>query len=176
MFEATTILGVRKNGKVALGGDGQVTLGNIVAKGNATKVRKLHNGKVLAGFAGSAADAFTLFERFEAKLNEFNGQTLKAAVELAKDWRQDKYLRRLEAMLAIVDKDNNLIVSGNGDIIEPENGIVSIGSGSPYAMSAARALSEYTDMDAEKIVLEAMKIAGDVCIYTNQNIKVLTLD
>jgi len=176
MFKATTILGLRKNGEVALGGDGQVTLGNTVAKANAVKVRKMHNNKVLAGFAGSSADAFTLFERFDAKLQEYNGQLLKSAVELAKDWRSDKYLRRLEAMLAVADKDKTLIISGTGDIIEPEDGIVSVGSGSPYALAAARGLVSHSDLSAKDVVTESLKIAGDICIYTNQNITVLTLE
>lgn len=176
MFKATTILGVVKDGKVALGGDGQVTLGNTVAKANAVKVRKMCNNTVLAGFAGSSADALSLFELFDAKLQEYNGQLVKAAVELAKQWRSDKYLRKLEAMLAVADATKCLMISGTGDIIEPIDGIVSIGSGSPYALSAARGLIKHSTLSAEDIVKESLMIAGDVCIYTNQNITVLTLD
>ena len=176
MFKATTIIGIRKDGKVALGGDGQVTLGHIVAKANAVKVRKMYNNKVLAGFAGSSADAFTLFERFDSKLAEHNGQLLKAAVELAKEWRSDKYLRKLEAMLAVADTERTLIISGTGDIIEPEDGIVSIGSGSPYALAAARGLIKFSSLNAEELVRESLNIAGEICIYTNKNITVLTLE
>jgi ATP-dependent HslUV protease subunit HslV len=167
-YRGTTIVSVRKNGKVAIGGDGQVTLGNTVMKGNAKKVRQLHDGKVLAGFAGGTADAFTLFERFEAKLKQFEN-TEKAAVEMAKDWRSDKYLRRLEALLCIADKDVSLVISGNGDVIKPEDDLMAIGSGGPFAQSAARALLDHSELDAVDIVTEALKIAADICIYTNHN-------
>ena len=166
---ATTILCVHKNGQVALGGDGQVSLGQTVMKGNARKVRRLHEDKVLAGFAGGTADAFTLFERFEAALSKFQGNLTRAAVELAKDWRTDRALRRLEAMLIVADASAALLISGNGDVIEPEAGVVAIGSGGPYAQAAARALIENTDLDARTIVERALAIAGDICIYTNQN-------
>ena len=172
-FHATTILSVRKNGKVVLGGDGQVTLGNTVVKANARKIRRLgKNSDVLAGFAGATADAFTLFELFEDKLAKHNGQLTRAAVELAKEWRTDRRLGRLEAMLAVADKDASLLISGNGDVLEPEHGLIAIGSGGPYALSAARALMGHTSLDAKTVVTEALKIAGDVCIYTNQNIVV----
>lgn len=176
MFKSTTILGLLKDGQVALGGDGQVTLGNTVMKNNAVKIRKMYNDQVLAGFAGSSADSFTLFERFEEKLSEHDGKTEKAAVALAKDWRSDKYLRRLEAMLAIADKDVTLIISGTGDVVKPDDGIVAIGSGGPYALSAARALVRNSDLSAQEIVEKSLMIAGEVCIYTNQHIKVLQLD
>lgn len=176
MFKSTTILGLIKDGDVALGGDGQVTLGNTVMKNNAVKIRKMNDNKVLAGFAGSSADAFTLFERFEEKLAEHDGKTEKAAVDLAKDWRTDKYLRRLEAMLAIADKDVTLIISGTGDVVKPDDGIVAIGSGGSYALAAARALLNNTDLSAKDIVHKALNIAGEICIYTNQQIKVITLD
>jgi ATP-dependent HslUV protease subunit HslV len=166
---ATTILAVRRNGAIALGGDGQVTLGNTVMKGNARKVRRLSNGKVLAGFAGGTADAFTLFERFEGKL-EKHGNLTRAAIELAKDWRADRYLRRLEALLLVGDPQNLFIVSGNGDVIEPEHAAVAIGSGGPYAQAAARALTENTELDARSIVERALGIAADICIYTNRNL------
>jgi ATP-dependent HslUV protease subunit HslV len=166
---ATTILAVRRNGAIALGGDGQVTLGNTVMKGNARKVRRLSNGKVLAGFAGGTADAFTLFERFEGKL-EKHGNLTRAAIELAKDWRADRYLRRLEALLLVGDPQNLFIVSGNGDVIEPEHAAVAIGSGGPYAQAAARALTENTELDARSIVERALNIAADICIYTNRNL------
>ena len=165
----TTILAVRRDGRVALGGDGQVTLGQSVMKGNAKKVRRLYGGKILAGFAGGTADAFTLFERFEAKLDKHQGQLQRAAVELAKDWRSDRILRRLEAMLAVADMTSSLIITGNGDVLEPELGIVAIGSGGAYAQAAARALLEHTDLAAADIVKQALTIAGDICIYTNQN-------
>jgi ATP-dependent HslUV protease subunit HslV len=167
-FHGTTILSVRRDGAVALGGDGQVTLGNIVVKASARKVRRLHSDKVLAGFAGATADAFTLFERFEAKLDKHQGHLTRAAVELAKDWRSDRVLRRLEAMLAIADHSASLIITGTGDVLEPEYGIVAIGSGGPYAQAAARALLEHTTLTAEAIVKQALTIAGDLCIYTNQ--------
>src|SRR3954451_25173773 len=172
---STTILSVRREGQVALGGDGQVTLGNTVAKHDAVKVRRLAGGKVLTGFAGSAADAFSLLERFEEKLGEHPDNTRRAVIELAKDWRTDRILRRLEAMLAVADKQVSLIVSGAGDVIEPTDGVIGIGSGGPYALSAARALLQHTSLDPKSIVESALKIAGDVCIYTNTNVKVETL-
>jgi ATP-dependent HslUV protease subunit HslV len=172
---STTILSVRKDGQVALGGDGQVTLGNIVAKGDAVKIRRIGGGRVLTGFAGSAADAFALLERFEKKLNEFPDNTRRAVIDLAKDWRTDKALRRLEAMLAVVDKETSLIVSGAGDVIEPTDGIIGIGSGGPFALSAAKALVQHSQLNATQIVESALKIAGEMCIYTNTNIKVETL-
>mgnify|MGYP001357112334 CR=1 FL=1 len=168
-FHATTIVSVRRNGRVVIGGDGQVTLGSTIVKSNARKIRRLANGKVLAGFAGATADAFTLFELFEAKLEKHGGQLVRAAVEMAKDWRTDRRLGRLEAMLAVADKDASLLISGNGDVLEPENGLIAIGSGGPYAQAAARALLENSDMDARDIVEKALKIAGDICIYTNHN-------
>jgi len=166
---STTILAVRKNGAVAMGGDGQVTLGNTVMKGNARKVRRLYNDKVLAGFAGGTADAFTLFERFEGKLEKF-GNITRAAIDLAKDWRSDRYLRRLEALLLVGDKDKLFVISGNGDVIEPEYDVAAIGSGGSFALSAARALAENTSMEARDIVEKAMGIAADICIYTNRNL------
>ena len=172
-FHATTILGVLKDGKAAIGGDGQVTFGNTVMKSGGKKVRTLYNGSILAGFAGAAADAFALFERFEEKLERYSGNIPKAAVELAKDWRTDKYLRKLEALLAVMDKDHVLLISGTGDVIEPDDKIVAIGSGGPYALSAARALMHNTDLSAKDIVEKSLKIAGEVCIYTNTNISVL---
>ncbi len=171
-FRSTTILGVRKNNKAALAGDGQVTFGDTVIKSNTVKVRRMHENKVLAGFAGAAADAFTLFEKFEAKLQQYKGNLYRASVELAKEWRTDKYLRRLEAQLAVMDLKSALIISGNGDVLEPDDGIIAIGSGAPYALSAARALIKFTDLPAENIVSEAMKIASNICIYTNENITV----
>ena len=165
----TTILAVRRNGAVAIGGDGQVTLGNTVMKGNARKVRRLSNGNVLAGFAGGTADAFTLFERFEGKIEKY-GNLTRAAIELAKDWRADRYLRRLEALLLVGDPQNLFIISGNGDVIEPEHAAAAIGSGGPYAQAAARALTESTDLDARSIVERALGIAADICIYTNRNL------
>ena len=175
-FHGTTILSVRRGERVAMGGDGQVTLGNIVVKASARKVRRLHHDRVLAGFAGATADAFTLFERFEAKLDKHQGHLLRSAVELAKDWRTDRMLRRLEAMLAIADKQASLIITGNGDVLEPEHGIVAIGSGGAYALAAARALLSRTELDATAIMKEALSIAGDICIYTNQQIVVETLE
>ncbi|MBI3398653.1 MAG: ATP-dependent protease subunit HslV [Deltaproteobacteria bacterium] len=172
MFHGTTILAVRKDGKIAVAGDGQVTLGNTVMKKGAVKVRRMGDGKVLAGFAGSTADAFTLFEKFESKLEKYRGNLQRAAVELAKDWRTDKILRRLEALLIVVDKEHSLILSGSGDVIEPEGGAAAIGSGGPFALSAARALIEHSNLDAKTIVTEAMKIAAEICIYTNENITV----
>jgi len=165
----TTILGVRRGGAVALGGDGQVTLGNTVMKGNARKVRRLYNDKVLAGFAGGTADAFTLYERFEGKLEKY-GNLTRAAIELAKDWRSDRYLRRLEALLVVGDPDKVLVISGNGDVIEPEHDIAAIGSGGQYAQAAARALMEGTQLDARSIVERSLNIAADICIYTNRNL------
>jgi ATP-dependent HslUV protease, peptidase subunit HslV len=175
-FHGTTILSVRRGNQVALGGDGQVTLGNIIIKAGARKIRRLHQDKVLAGFAGGTADAFTLFERFEAKLDKHSGHLLRAAVELAKDWRTDRALRRLEAMLAVADANHSLIITGNGDVLEPEHGLVAIGSGGPYAQSAAKALLDCTDMAPREIVSKALSIAGDLCIYTNQNHLIETLE
>jgi len=175
-YRGTTILSVRRENQVVLGGDGQVTLGNSVMKGNARKVRRLYNDQVLAGFAGGTADAFTLFERFEGKLEEYNGNLTRAAVELAKDWRTDRMLRRLEALLAVADRKVSLVISGNGDVIEPEQGIMAIGSGGDFAKSAARALVDNTEMSAQDIVEKSLGIAGDVCIYTNHNLTIETLD
>jgi ATP-dependent HslUV protease subunit HslV len=175
-FRGTTILSVRRGNQVALGGDGQVTLGNIVIKATARKVRRIHHDKILAGFAGGTADAFTLFERFEAKLDKHQGHLLRSAVELAKDWRTDRILRRLEAMLAVADHETSLIITGNGDVLEPEYGLVAIGSGGPYAQSAARALLDYTDLPPAEIVKNALTIAADLCIYTNQNHVIETLE
>jgi ATP-dependent HslUV protease, peptidase subunit HslV len=172
---STTILSVRKNGQVALGGDGQVTLGSVVAKHDAVKIRRVGAGKVLTGFAGSAADAFALLERFEKKLAEYPENTRRAVIELAKDWRTDRVLRRLEAMLAVADQSVSLIVSGAGDVIEPTDGIIGIGSGGPYALAAAKAMLAHSNLPAKEIVEEALKIAGQLCIYTNTNIKVETL-
>jgi ATP-dependent HslUV protease subunit HslV len=171
-FRSTTILAVRRNGRVAIGGDGQVTLGNVVMKSDAHKIRKLHNGAVLVGFAGASADAFALLERFEAKLKDFQGSVPRAATELAKDWRMDRNLRRLEAMMVTVDRDNLLLLSGTGDVIQPTDGIAAIGSGGPYAQAAARALILHSDLGAAAIVRAALEIAADLCIYTNRNIEV----
>ncbi len=168
-FHGTTIVSVRRGQTVAMGGDGQVTLGNVVFKGTARKVRRVYHGKILVGFAGATADAFTLVERFEGMLEKHSGILMRAAVELAKLWRTDRALRHLEAMMIVADKDSTLILSGNGDVIEPEGGIAAIGSGGNYALSAARALMEHTQMDAEAVTRAALKIAGDLCIYTNQN-------
>ena len=168
-FHGTTILSVRRDGAVALGGDGQVTLGNVVVKATAKKIRRLYHDRVLAGFAGATADAFTLFERFEGKLEKHQGHLVRSAVELAKDWRSDRVLRRLEAMLAVADASASLIITGNGDVLEPELGIVAIGSGGPYAQAAARALLMHSTLPAEAIVKESLTVAGDLCIYTNQN-------
>jgi len=168
----TTILSVRRNGTVVLGGDGQVSLGNTVMKGNARKVRRLHNNQVLAGFAGGTADAFTLFERFEAKLEAHNGQLVRAAVELAKDWRTDRALRRLEALLAVADKDASLIITGNGDVIQPEDDLIAIGSGGPFAQAAARALLDNTELDAKTIVEQGLQIAGSICVFTNNHLTI----
>ena len=179
-FHGTTILSVRRMTaqgiQVAIGGDGQVTLGNIVVKGSARKVRKLHHGKVLAGFAGATADAFTLFERFEAKLDKHQGHLVRAAIELTRDWRTDRVLRRLEAMLAVADREASMIITGNGDVLEPEHGIVAIGSGGAFAQSAARALLDHTDMPARDIVKRSLEIAGELCIYTNMQHTIETLD
>ena len=168
-YRGTTILSVRRGRHVALGGDGQVTLGNIVIKSTARKVRKLYQNRILAGFAGGTADAFTLFERFEAKLEKHQGNLLRSAVELAMDWRTDRALRRLEAMLAVADLDNSLIITGNGDVLEPEQGIVAIGSGGAFAQAAARGLIENTELTPEEVVKKSLTIAGDLCIYTNQS-------
>ena len=172
MFHATTILCVRRDGKVAIGGDGQVTMGTTVFKQNAKKIRTIYNGKVIAGFAGATADAFTLFEKFEGKLESYRGNITRAAVELAKDWRTDKILRRLEALLIIADKEHTFIISGTGDVIEPEEGIAAIGSGGAYAQAAASALFDNTQLSAKEIVEKSMKIAGNICIYTNENINI----
>lgn len=168
-YRGTTILSVRRGNKVVIGGDGQVSLGNTIMKGNARKVRRLHKGQVIAGFAGGTADAFTLFEKFEAKLEMHQGHLTRAAVELAKDWRTDKMLRRLEALLAVADKNASLMITGNGDVIEPEDGLIAIGSGGPFAQSAARALLDKTKLGPRAIVEHGLKIAGDICIYTNHN-------
>ena len=175
-YRGTTILSVRRNGKVVIGGDGQVSLGNTVMKGNARKVRRLCNDKVIAGFAGGTADAFTLFERFEAKLEQHQGNLTRAAVELAKDWRSDRILRKLEALLAVADSEASLIITGNGDVIQPEDDLIAIGSGGPFAQSAARALLDNTEMSARDIVEQGLKIAGDICIYTNHNRTLEELD
>ena len=175
-YRGTTICSVRRGNKVVMGGDGQVTLGNTIMKANARKVRRLYKDRVIAGFAGATADAFTLFERFEGKLEKHSGHLVRSAVEMAKDWRTDRMLRRLEALLAIADADNSLLISGNGDVIEPENGLIAIGSGGPFAQAAAMALLEETDMDAESIVRRAMGVAAHICIYTNDNIIIETLD
>jgi ATP-dependent HslUV protease, peptidase subunit HslV len=168
-YHGTTIVSVRRGTSVAIGGDGQVTLGNMIVKSTARKIRRLHHDKILAGFAGATADAFTLFERFEGKLEKHSGHLTRAAVELAKDWRQDRILRRLEAMLAVVDHTASLIITGNGDVLEPENGIVAIGSGGGFAQAAARALTQHSELSARDIVAESLKVAGEICIYTNQN-------
>ncbi len=174
-FRGTTIISVRRGDKVVIGGDGQVTLGNTIMKGNARKVRRLYHDHVLAGFAGGTADAFTLFERFEAKLEKHQGNITRAAVELAKDWRTDRMLRRLEALLAVADSTASLIISGNGDVIEPEQGLIAIGSGGPFAQAAARALLDNTEMDASDIVERALGIAADICIYTNHHLTIEAL-
>lgn len=171
-FSGTTILAVRRDGKVAIAGDGQVTLGNTVMKGNARKVRRLYQDQVLAGFAGGTADAFTLFERFETKLQAHNGQLVRAAVEMAKDWRTDRMLRKLEALLIVADKEALLMISGNGDVIEPEDDYIAIGSGGSFAQAAAKALMENTELGARDVAEKSLKIAGDICIYTNQNLTV----
>ena len=175
-FHGTTIVSVRRGEKVALGGDGQVTLGNVVMKGSARKVRKLYQGKVLCGFAGATADAFTLLDRFEAKLEKHQGNLLRSSVELAKDWRTDRMLRKLEAMLLVADRETTLIITGNGDVLEPEDGIGAIGSGGIYAQSAAKALQENTDLPPDEVVKKALTIAGELCIYTNLSHIIETLD
>jgi ATP-dependent HslUV protease subunit HslV len=167
MIKSTTVIGIRHKGQVAIGGDGQVSLENTILKHNANKLRRLYNGTILAGFAGTSADAFTLFERFESKIEKFRGNLPRASVELAKDWRTDRFLRRLEALLAVIDKEHALIISGNGDVIEPDDGIVAIGSGGPYALAAARALKEFSDLDARGIVEKSLEIAASICVYTN---------
>ncbi len=174
-WHGTTILCVRKDGKVVIAGDGQVTMGNTIVKSNAKKLRRLGGGKVIAGFAGATADAFALFERLEAKLEQHPGQLTRACVELAKDWRTDRYLRRLEAMMAVADKEASLVLSGTGDVLEPEYGIIGIGSGGPYALAAARALYDRKDLDAEAIVRKAMAIAAEICIFTNANVTLESL-
>ena len=174
-YHGTTIISVRRGKAVAMGGDGQVTLGNLVIKSGARKVRRIYQEKILAGFAGGTADAFTLFERFEAKLDKHQGNLLRSAVELAKDWRSDRALRRLEAMLAVADGEHSLIITGNGDVLEPEHGIIAIGSGGAYAQSAARALLENTALEPEAIVRKSLEIAGDLCIYTNGSLTIETL-
>lgn len=175
-FRGTTILSVRRDNQVVIGGDGQVTLGNSVMKGNARKVRRLYNEQVLAGFAGGTADAFTLFERFEAKLEEYNGNLTRAAVELAKDWRTDRMLRRLEALLIVADSKATLVISGNGDVIEPEHGMIAIGSGGDFAKAAARAMMSNTDLPAKDIVEKSLLIAAEICIYTNNSLTIESLD
>lgn len=175
-YHGTTIVCVRRDNKVVVGGDGQVSMGNTILKGNARKVRRLYQEKVLAGFAGGTADAFTLFERFESKLETYQGHLTRAAVELAKDWRTDKMLRKLEALLCVADKEVSLIITGNGDVIEPEAGIIAIGSGGPFAQAAAKALMENTKLNAEKIVRKALTIAGDICVFTNENHTIESLE
>jgi ATP-dependent HslUV protease subunit HslV len=175
VFRATTIIGLHRNGEASLGGDGQVTFGETVVKHNSKKVRKMYHDTILSGFAGTTADAFTLFEKFEKKLDQYNGNLYRAAVEMAKDWRSDKYLRKLEALLAVVDRENSLIISGMGDVIEPDDGIVAIGSGGPFALSAARALMKYANLSPREIVEEALKISSSICIYTNANFTIEVL-
>ena len=175
-FRGTTILSVRRNGKVIIGGDGQVSVGNTIMKGNARKVRRLYHDQVLAGFAGGTADAFTLFERFEGKLEQYSGNLTRAAVELAKDWRTDRMLRRLEALLAVADKTTSLIISGNGDVIDPEDSLMAIGSGGAFAQSSARALLDNTELDALSVVEKSLKIAASICIYTNENLTIEELE
>ena len=175
-YRGTTILSVRRNGKVVIGGDGQVSLGNTVMKGNARKVRRLYKNQVLAGFAGGTADAFTLFERFEGKLEKHQGHLVRSAVELAKDWRTDRILRRLEALLAVADSTASLIITGNGDVIEPEGGLIAIGSGGSFAQSAAQALLDNTDLSAKEIVEKGLQIAANICIYTNENLTIEELE
>ncbi|MGZ9058560.1 MAG: ATP-dependent protease subunit HslV [Burkholderiaceae bacterium] len=176
VFHGTTIVSARRGPKVAMGGDGQVTLGNIIVKQGAKKVRRLHHDRILAGFAGATADAFTLFERFDAKLDKHQGNLMRSAVELAKDWRTDRILRRLEAMLAVADRETSLIITGTGDVLEPELGLISIGSGGPYAHAAARALLDNTDLPPKELVKKALEIAGDLCIYTNQSHTIESID
>lgn len=175
-YRGTTIVSYRRNGQVVIGGDGQVSLGNTIMKGNARKVRRLYRDNVLAGFAGGTADAFTLFERFEAKLEKHQGNLTRSALELAKDWRTDRMMRRLEALLAVADKESSFIITGNGDVIEPENGLMAIGSGGPFAQSAATALIENTDLSAREIVEKSLNIAAGICIYTNNNLTIETLE
>ena len=175
-YRGTTILSYRRNGQVVIGGDGQVSLGNTIMKGNASKVRRLYHGKVIAGFAGGTADAFTLFERFEGKLEKHQGNLTRSALELAKDWRTDRMMRRLEALLAVADAEASLIISGNGDVIEPEHGLIAIGSGGPFAQAAATALMNNTELSARDIVEKGLNIAADICIYTNHNLTIETLD
>ena len=174
-FEGTTILSVRRSAEVVLGGDGQVTMGNTVMKANARKVRRLRDGQILAGFAGGTADGFTLFERFEGALDKFQGNLTRSAVELAKDWRSDRVLRRLEALLAVADRDTSLIITGNGDVVEPEGGLIAIGSGGPFAQAAARALLDETDLSARDVVVKSLAIAADICIHTNHHTTIETL-
>jgi len=175
-YRGTTILSVRRNGRVVVGGDGQVSMGNTVMKGNARKVRTLYHAKVLAGFAGGTADAFTLFERFEAKLEKHQGHLVRSAVELAKDWRTDRMLRRLEALLVVADRESSLIITGNGDVIEPEDALMAIGSGGPYAQAAARAMLDTTELDARSIVQKGLEIASSICVFTNQNLTLEELE
>ena len=175
-YRGTTILSVRRNNRVVIGGDGQVSLGNTIMKGNACKVRRLFKDQIIAGFAGGTADAFTLFERFEGQLEKHRGNLVRAAVEMAKDWRTDRALRRLEALLAVADADHSLIISGNGDVIEPENSIMAIGSGGPFAQAAATSLLQNTELDARSIVEKSLKIAADICIYTNENLTIEELN
>ncbi len=176
IFRSTTIIGVHKGGEAALGGDGQVTFGDSIVKHNSKKVRKMYHDTILSGFAGTTADAFTLFEKFEKKLERYNGNLYRSAVELAKDWRSDKYLRKLEALLAVVDGESSLVMSGMGDVIEPDDGIVAIGSGGPFALAAARALMKYSNLSAREIVEEALKISSSICVYTNTNFTVEVLE
>ena len=176
LIKSTTILGVHKDGEAALGGDGQVTFSDTILKQNSKKVRKMYNDTILVGFAGSTADAFTLFEKFEKKLEKFSGNFYRSAVEIAKEWRSDKYLRKLEAMLATVNNESSLLISGMGDVIEPDDGIVSIGSGGNYALAAARALIKYSDLSAREIVEEALKISSSICVYTNDNLSIEVLE
>ncbi|EMR13228.1 ATP-dependent protease subunit HslV [Methylophaga lonarensis MPL] len=175
-YRGTTILSYRRNGEVVIGGDGQVSLGNTIMKGNARKVRRLYHNRVIAGFAGGTADAFTLFERFEAKLEKHQGNLTRSALELAKDWRTDRMMRRLEALLAVADAEASLIISGNGDVIEPEHGLIAIGSGGPFAQAAATALLQNTELSAREIVEKGLNIAADICIYTNHHLTIETLD
>ncbi|MDQ7017155.1 MAG: ATP-dependent protease subunit HslV [Gammaproteobacteria bacterium] len=175
-YRGTTIISVRRGNQVVIGGDGQVTLGNTVMKGNARKVRRLYNDRVIAGFAGGTADAFTLFERFEAKLEMYSGNLTRAAVEMAKDWRTDRMLRRLEALLAVADAESSLVISGNGDVIDPEQGLIAIGSGGPFAQAAAQALLENSELSARQIVEKSLNIAADICIYTNHNLTIEVLE
>ena len=172
MIRSTTVVGVRCRGGVAIGGDGQVTVGNVIMKARANKVRKIYGGKVLSGFAGAAADAFALYERFEGKLEQYKGNLARAAVEMAKDWRTDKILRRLEALLIVLDADRSLVISGTGDVIEPDDGVVAIGSGGPYALAAARALVAHTTLSAREVVEESLRIAAEICLYTNRELTI----